>query len=66
MSMMGIDSRGMMLLMLSLSSKGWIYWLGRVLRPISERPFTPLPLLTTKSVISEDSIIGVETVGAIL
>ena len=28
-------------------------------------PFTPLPLVTTKSVISKDSLIGVATVGAI-
>ena len=37
-TMMGIDSRVMMLFTLILSSRGWIYCLGMVLRPISERP----------------------------
>ena len=64
-SMIGMDSRVMMLFTLILSPRGWIYCLGKVLGPISERPFTPLPLVTTKSVISEDSLIDVATVGAI-
>ena len=63
--MIGIDSRVMMLFTLILSSRGWIYSLGKVLGPISERSFTPLPLVTTKSKISKDSLIGVVTVGAI-
>ena len=54
-----------MLLTVILSSTGWIYCLGRVLSPISERPFTPLPFVTTRSVIFEDSLIGAATVGAI-
>ena len=53
-----------MLFTLILSSRGWIYSLGKVLGPISERLFTPLPLVTTKAVISKDSLIGVATIGA--
>ncbi|KAL8170926.1 hypothetical protein V2J09_022730 [Rumex salicifolius] len=61
-SMVGILDRLSMMMEPVLSVMGWMYCLGKLGMPISDRPFTPLACLMTNSEIcsgSEVSIINV-------
>nr|GMD13128.1 hypothetical protein Iba_chr07aCG9950 [Ipomoea batatas] len=55
-SMTGMESSVTTSMLDNLSSGGWTYWLGSVWRPSSERPFTPWPCFTTKSLMSERTV----------